>query len=132
MFRILYVEDDTDKYMEVARALKSAGFSVQKRAITMEEALDEVRQSEKEGAPYDVVLSDMSYPLRSGEPITEDAGKMLLDALSAEGYDLPLIICSSVRCRTNGAYGDIWFSKLSSWERELPSMLKTIFIGAKG
>lgn len=49
------------------------------------------------GDPYEMVLTDMQFPLSSGKPICSTAGLRVIARLHAEMYSVPVIVISSVQ-----------------------------------
>ena len=67
----------------------------------------------------------MYYPLKNGGREAE-AGTELLSILKDKGIDTPVIICSSARLRIREAYGCLWYSENSDWDRQLEALLRKI------
>lgn len=95
--RVLVFEDDVFKRDDVKRALVFSG--VQKGQIdiarSQEKGIGLLNDSVKNGAPYDVIVTDMQYPLSDGADVDVEAGIKLIRHLGNERLDIPVIICSS-------------------------------------
>ena len=95
--RVLVFEDDVFKRDDVKRALVFSG--IQKGQIdivrSQEKGIGLLNDSVKNGAPYDVIVTDMQYPLSDGADVDVEAGIKLIRHLGKERLDIPVIICSS-------------------------------------
>ena len=117
--RILYVEDSNEKYMAVSMSMKSMGFKVPVRKTNLSEAIDEIVGAKESGEAFDVVITDMNYPLAPGEPENEGSGEILIDRLQEKGIDVPVIVISSFNYNVEKAFRSIWFVKSRNWEDDL-------------
>ena len=121
--RIIHLEDSVDKHMEVCRELRKMGITSVEWATNVGEGLEKIETAIQNGAPFDLAISDMHYPIRRGEVADWEAGEYFLKALAERNINLPVIICSTRNYRIPGAYGSVWFSDLSDWEMELRSLI---------
>ena len=121
--RIIHLEDSVDKHMEVCRELRKMGITSVEWATSVGEGLEKIETAIQNGAPFDLAISDMHYPIRRGEIADWEAGEYFLKALAERNINLPVIICSTRNYRIPGAYGSVWFSDLSDWEMELRSLI---------
>lgn len=117
--KVLYFEDNMQKYMDIASVLKQLQITDVTWVDNVEEGMD-MSLSE-----FDVILSDMQYPLTKNGNIDEDAGEKMLKQLKALGIDILVIIISSARLCIAGAKC-IWYSDSADWEGELMSVLRTL------
>ena len=117
--RILYVEDSNEKYMAVSMSMKSMGFKAPVRKTNLSEAIDEIVGAKESGEAFDVVITDMNYPLAPGEPENEGSGEILIDRLQEKGIDVPVIVISSFNYNVEKAFRSIWFVKSRNWEDDL-------------
>ena len=90
--RILVVDDNVYKLMSIKRALEYNGVTMITTVNNQEDVFSELAIP---GAHYDVIVTDMQYPLTSGSSVNCDAGYILIDRLKEQGKDIPVIICSS-------------------------------------
>ena len=127
---ILYVEDTSGKYMDVCGALKSSGLGAPVWKKNLEDALFAIDRAKKDGRAFDVILTDMEYPLSDGGAPKGDAGEHLIEALRNEGVETPVIVISSVNYRGNppaGAKAAIFYRERdSAWQRELVEAIRRI------
>ena len=121
--RIIHLEDSVDKHMEVCRELRKMGITSVEWATSVGEGLEKIETAIQNGAPFDLAISDMHYPIRRGEIADWEAGEYFLKALAERNINLPVIICSTRNYRIPGAYGSVWFSNLSDWEMDLRDLI---------
>ena len=65
----------------------------------VEEGLELLIQEKEAGNPFDLIITDMHYPMRKGEEGDFDAGEKLLGILKERGIDTKVIICSSLNIK---------------------------------
>lgn len=123
--KILHLEDDVFKRKKIERILCSAGADHSVWVKSLEDGIICIEEAQNKSEPYDLIISDMYYPLKDGGRETE-AGTMLLSILKDKGIDTPVIICSSARLRIPEAYECLWYSENSDWDRQLESLLRKI------
>ena len=111
--QVLIVDDEVFKRIAIKRALEEFCPARTDFATTVEEALQRVGEQ-----PYDLILSDMNYPLKRGEPNTWNAGEILVKRLRERGLLVPVIICSSENVTGTAATGSVWFhpERILSWD----------------
>lgn len=115
--RILNVEDDPIKYHHIKSALNRMGIT----DITLEEsensAIISVLESIENNNPYDLIITDMQFPLFSNGRPDDDAGMTFLAELKEHNIDTPVIVCSSFRLRLPDVLGCVHYSKNTDlWE----------------
>lgn len=65
--KIFHLEDSVDKHMEVCRELRKMGITSVEWATSVGEGLEKIETALQNGAPFDLAISDMHYPIRRGE-----------------------------------------------------------------
>ena len=95
--RVLVVEDEIMKFMDIKRALEFNGI----RDIFLVGNQDAVwEEIEKEtDNKIDLIVTDMHYPIHFGQEADCNAGFILLEEMEKKGLKIPIIICSSVNYR---------------------------------
>ena len=93
--KVIHLEDSVDKHMKVCRELQKIGVISVEWATSVSEGLEKIEAARQEGAPYELVISDMHYPIWRGEAADWEAGEYLLKALAERNIHLPVIICST-------------------------------------
>lgn len=106
--RVLIVEDNPEKYYDIKSALSQLGI----RDVSLTESVNEatlsvLEQKEKE-TPYDLIISDMQFPLfSSGKPV-DDAGMEFIGELHELGITTPvklcIVVCLEWKKRGNNHY----------------------------
>lgn len=120
--RILHFEDNTTKYMAIHSVVQSLGIEDITWVESVEEGLECLRDTT---SSYDVILSDMHFPITKwGKPEWE-AGDRVIQEVKKRGLDIPVIIISSAQMRVDGAYAAIWYSDSRDWESELRKCLQS-------
>jgi len=123
--KILHLEDDVFKRKRIERVLCSAGVNNSIWVKNLEDGIICIEEAQSKSEPYELIISDMYYPLKNGGREAE-AGTELLSILKNKGIDTPVIICSSARLRIREAYGCLWYSENSDWDRQLEALLRKI------
>lgn len=85
--QVLVVDDDDAIRYTVSLILQRAGYRVS-QAGDGEEGLTMIHKADKEGAPYDLVVTDVCMPRLSG--------CRLIELLRQAGMDLPVIVMTGV------------------------------------
>ena len=96
IIRVLNFEDLSSKHVAVRRALENCGVRYIDHAENAVDGLDMIEAAITEGKPYDLVVSDMYFPMSKGG-MEVQAGMYVIDELKARGINIPVIVCSSAR-----------------------------------
>lgn len=121
--RILHFEDNTTKYMAIHSVVQALGIEDVTWIENVEEGLEHLKDTT---SSYDVILSDMHFPITKwGKPEWE-AGDRVIQEVKKRGLEIPVIIISSAQMRVDGAYAAIWYSDSRDWESELRKCLQSI------
>jgi len=94
--KVLNIEDLPTKHVAVRRALERCGVPYVEHAETAVDGLDMIEAAIAEGRPYDMIVSDMYFPISKGGSEVQ-AGMYVIEELQARGIDVPVIVCSSAR-----------------------------------
>lgn len=126
--KILIVEDTAPKYTDIQTELKKCGESTFYREKTLADAKRKIEESCKENEMFDLIVTDMNFPDSPGGEENEKAGVLLIEFVNSLNVLIPMIICSSVRCRVDmeNVLGSVHYSKNKDWEAELRQLLRTI------
>lgn len=130
MLKTLYFEDDPDKYWEVSNVLERAGIKAD-WVTDLQDGLQKWEAETAAGEPYELVLTDMQFPLTPGGAVCSDAGDQVIARLREKKDFVPVIVCSSVQYRVPEAYGCVWYSKLQMWQSDLLRLVQSIGEGVK-
>lgn len=116
---ILNLEDDIIKHNAIKKVILSCVNAKIDNARNLEDGLDLLKNNE-----YDLIITDMWYPLRKGEKDSE-SGEKLVRLIKEENLNIPIIICSSIQYRFN-TYGCIKYSEHTNWEDELRNLINAL------
>ena len=94
--RVLNIEDTIPKHVDIRRALERCGVPCVDHAETAVDGLDMIEAAIAAGRPYDLIVSDMYFPMSKGG-MEVQAGMYVIEELNARGIDVPVIVCSSAR-----------------------------------
>ena len=115
--RVLNVEDNPFKHNEIKTALNRLGITDITLAECENDAIISVLESIENNNPYDLIISDMQFPLFSNGRPDDDAGMTFLAELKEHNIDTPVIVCSSFRLRLPDVLGCVHYSKNTDlWE----------------
>lgn len=126
MKRVLVVDDEVIKYMAIKKALEFNGIREIQVVGNQETVWEEIEKAEQRGEKFDLVVTDMHYPLREREKPNPEAGFILLDEMKKRGYQIPVIICSYLNFREPRALGCVWYRENESLEFEFKDVLQRI------
>jgi len=122
---ILNFEDNVIKHHDIRQALENGriGSFTMDRADNLQEGLKLLEEKKEQQTPYDLVITDMWYPERRGEKDT-NCGEKLIQLAQENGWNIPIILCSSISYRIPEILGTVYYSENEDWERELVCMVK--------
>ncbi len=123
--KAIYLEDTAEKEYAISRELEKNGIKEIDWVMYMEEGLELIQKSIDEGDPYDLIVTDMYYPLHKGGKEAE-AGEALIQKLKELGIAIPVIVASSQNLRIPDAFGTIYYSETSDWEDDLRNLIRKI------
>lgn len=109
--KIMYVEDNTMKYMNVSRFLNIIGIYDIRHATDSEEALSFVEKEK-----FDLIMLDMHYKFEGKDD--HQAGENTMRCLREKGVETPIIFCSSRNWKIPGTLGNIFYNERRDWEYE--------------
>lgn len=122
--KIVYIEDKVDKYMAVKRALDSLGITDVCRAKDSETGIEKIEQAIAEGQPYDLLISDMHFPI-DGE-FDRNAGEKTMQRLRDRGINIPVIFCSSQNWKIPGAVDTIFYNEMRDLQQDIKAALEKV------
>lgn len=124
---ILNLEDSAIKKSSISRALKRGGLKNVKIdwVRNLEEGLGKIETQIKEGKPYDLIITDMWYPEYEGGSDAQ-SGKALIEKAQENGWEIPIILCSSFSYGFPEIFGCVHYSEKRDWENELVQLVKQL------
>lgn len=120
--KILNIEDTATKHADITRALRKSGVTDIDWAKNLEDGLAMLRDP---SVTYDLVITDMYYPIEPGGFETE-AGTILIDKMREMQLSIPIIVCSSTHLRIPGVLGTVYYAPRADWERQLQELMQTL------
>ncbi len=123
--KILNVEDDVYKQVDISKAVKRCTNAQIDWVRNLEDAFDRLDKSMKTPEPYDLVITDMWYPEYKGGEDSK-SGEILMERIRENGWKIPVILISSVNYKYPEIYGSIYYSKEGDWDKELEKKIKEL------
>lgn len=123
--KVLLLEDNLNKAMDVKSALSFCGIQDIIWEKYQDTGIERIYEHAKQGAPIQLIVTDMQYPLRSGDKIDEEAGFKLLERLKQEQLDIPVIICSTGNFENAASeiLGAVYYNPNRDLDRDLKSII---------
>lgn len=123
--RVLNLEDTAIKHNDICKVLKSCGIAHVDWARNLEKGLEMLEESLKSETPYDLVITDMYYPTTPGGG-DAPSGELFLQKRKEMGWQVPVIVCSTIRFRYPELLGAVHYSEKEDWESVLRELLQRI------
>lgn len=123
--KVLNFEDLPSKHVAVRRALERCGVPNIDHADNAVEGLDMIEAAIAEGKPYDLIISDMYFPISKGG-MEVQAGMYVIEELQARGIDVPVIVCSSARMVIPEIVGCIHYSSRNDLDADMREMIEMV------
>ena len=123
--KVLNFEDLSSKHVAVRRALERCGVPNIDHADNAVEGLDMIEAAIAEGKPYDLIISDMYFPISKGR-MEVQAGMYVIEELQARGIDVPVIVCSSARMVIPEIVGCIHYSSRNDLDADMREMIEMV------
>lgn len=124
---ILNIEDDLYKHHDICMALRRGGFSDLQIDCedNLKDGINRIKKQNESGKSYDLIITDMWYPECMGEP-EKESGVKLINVVKENSWNIPVILCSSVRYKTSCILGCVHYSENEDWESEIIRLAKQI------
>ena len=122
--RILYVEDDTIKYMRVVCFLKSIGIREIESVRNAKAAMEIIEEAHSKGEDFDLIMLDMHYDFYGEND--KQAGEKTMNLIREKGIETPIIFCSSQNWKIPGAFGNIFYNERRDWESEAAELFSKL------
>ena len=123
--KVLNIEDLPSKHVDVRRALERCGVPYIDHAETAVDGLDRIEAAIAEGKPYDLIVSDMYFPMTRGG-MEVQAGMYVIEELQARGIHVPVIVCSSARMVIPEIVGCIHYSPRNDLDADMREMIEIV------
>ena len=109
--KVLNFEDSVYKANAIRKVLNQCGVAKIELVSNVEDGLQMLKNAEDAGAPFDLIITDMHYPMKQGAVSDTEAGEKLVQLLQEQGKQTKVIVCSSRNMKLPGVYGCIWYSE---------------------
>ena len=123
--KVLNIEDLPTKHVAVRRALERCGVPYIDHADNAVDGLDMIEAAINEGKPYDVIVSDMYFPMSKGG-MEVQAGMYVIEELRARGINVPVIVCSSARMVIPEIVGCIHYSSRNDLDADMRELIEQV------
>ena len=123
--KVLNIEDLATKHVAIRRALEKCGVPYIDHVDNAVEALDIIEAAIEDGKPYDLIVSDMYFPMTKGG-MEAQSGMYVIEELQARGIKVPVIVCSSARMVIPEIVGCIHFSPRNDLDADMREMIETV------
>lgn len=120
--KILFIEDTTEKYMEVYRFLRRQGYTEIDWVRNAQKAIEAVEKAKPSNETYSLVLSDMHFEFYGQDD--HEAGIKTMNLFREKGYNIPVVFCSSQNWKIPGTIGNIFYNPRRDWEREAEELFR--------
>lgn len=124
---ILNLEDNVFKHHDICKAVERGSFANLKIECVgnLADGLSKIEEAINQEKPYDLIITDMWYPEKPGGS-DNDSGEALIKVVKERGWDIPIILCSSVNYRFPGILGSVHYSENEDWESEIVKLIKKL------
>lgn len=124
---ILNLEDNVFKHHDICRAIERGSFENLKIDCVgnLADGLSKIEGAISKGKLYDLIITDMWYPEKSGGA-DNNSGEILIKEVRERGWDVPIILCTSVNYCYPGILGSIHYSEKEDWETELVKLIRKL------
>ena len=125
--KILHFEDNGFKSRKIRDVLEECGNHNIELVTTLNAGLEKINRSIEEGRSFDLIITDMNYPVSWSQKRGDDlSGNLLIKYLKENNIDIPIILCSSVNYKDPQIYGAVHYSERSDWENELKKLVMAL------
>ena len=83
--KVLNFEDSVYKANAIRKVLNQCGVAKIELVSNVEDGLQMLKNAEDAGAPFDLIITDMHYPMKQGAVSDTEAGEKLVQLLQEQG-----------------------------------------------
>lgn len=125
MLKIINIEDSPIKHVKISNVLNMCGLNEINIdwATNLEDGINMIKE---QGETYDLIITDMWFPIRKGENDIE-AGDLLIQKSIEENWNIPILLISTVPYVYPEILGTVRYGEDYFWEEELISIVKKCF-----
>lgn len=114
-YNVLLIEDNVYKAIDIERALESCGVKNITRVGYLEDAIEKMEETDS----FNLIVTDMRYPLHRGERKNVEAGFKMIEYLKNRKIEIPIVICSTSNYETvTDVFGSVWYNELNDIKRD--------------
>lgn len=124
--RVLHLEDNAMKQAAIQRVLSRGGETEVVWEKNVADGIEAVEDSIMDHTTFDLIITDMHYPVKSGAKAEWDAGEQFIAKMQAKKIQTPIIVCSSLNEKIPNIYGNVWYQENRDWESELLDLIKKL------
>ena len=120
--KAVIADDDVFKGNDIRKALEFNGVRNIMTVRNQEKLWEQIYHGEDK---IDLIVTDMEYPLETGEAVDKDAGFKLIERMKKEKIDIPVIVCSSSDYRDSipDILGSVWYNELNDLDSNFKEVL---------
>ena len=118
--KAVVADDDVFKGADIRKALEFNGIRSVLIVRNQEKLWEQIYLG---GEKIDLIVTDMQYPLESGETADEEAGLKLIERMKKEKIDIPVIVCSSLNYSIPDILGSVWYNELNDLNSNFKEIL---------
>ena len=118
--KVIIADDDAIKRADIRKALEFNGIRNFVTVRDQEKLWEQIYHGEDK---IDLIVTDMQYPLETGEAVDEEAGFRLIERMQKEKIDIPVIVCSSIDYSIPGILGSVWYNGLNDLDSGFKEVL---------
>ncbi len=122
--RVLNVEDNAIKHTQILRTLRE--LYIEDKDIIWARNMEEAFDILNEDTDFGLIISDMNYPLKPGDPSDGDAGEIFINKMTEQGSTTPIILCSHQNYKVPDAYACIYCNEDKDWQGDLSKAVKAL------
>lgn len=116
---ILHVEDNALKHANICNQINQVLPASISWAKTYEEGIRILFDKE-----YDLIITDMSYPIHEGETPNDDAGDRFIEYVKSIEIDTPIVLITAFGMKKKNIYATVQYNENVDWENEIKNIVK--------
>lgn len=123
--KVIIADDDVFKGADIRKALEFNGVRNIMTVRNQEKLWEQIYHGQDK---IDLIVTDMQYPLESGEAVDEEAGFKLIERMEKEKIDIPVIVCSSLNYSIPDILGSVWYNELNDLNSNFKEVLGRCYL----
>ena len=120
---VLLIEDNIYKAIDIERTLETCGVKDIIRVGFQEDALEIIEEKQV----FDLIITDMRYPIHRGGEEDLEAGFKLIEYLKSNELKIPFVICSTSNYENvSDVFDTVWYSELNDIKRDFRKIIERL------